>query len=204
MNNYTIRTEEPRDFQATENLTREAFWNVYRPGCTEHYVLHHFRQNPDFIPALSLVLEVEGKIIGHIMYAAAKIECENGGDFPCWTFGPISIHPDFKRKGYGLLLLRHSLEKAREMGIGLVCIEGNLDFYKHAGFCVASKMKIHYSGEPKSAEVPYFLAKELIAGYWQNREGTYFSPKAYFAAEENPEDFASFDSTFPRKEKLGT
>ena len=56
MKNYTIRTEQPRDFKIVENLTREAFWNVYRPGCTEHYVLHRYRSEPDFVPELSLVL----------------------------------------------------------------------------------------------------------------------------------------------------
>ncbi|PZW68277.1 hypothetical protein C8E88_101819, partial [Fibrobacter sp. UWR1] len=54
---YTIRQEQPADFSAVENLTREAFWNVYRPGCLEHYVLHCYRSNPGFIPELSLVLE---------------------------------------------------------------------------------------------------------------------------------------------------
>ena len=67
---YTIRTEQPRDFKAVENLTREALWNVYRPGCTEHYVLHCYRSEPDFVPELSLVLEVDGEIIGHVMYDA--------------------------------------------------------------------------------------------------------------------------------------
>ena len=194
--------EQPCDFSTVENLTRESFWNVYHPGCTEHYVLHCFRDNPDFIPELSLVMEKDGKIIGHVMYSKAAITLENGGILPSWTFGPISIHPDYKRQGYGLKLLNFSLEKAKSMGVGFVCIEGNIAFYKNAGFDLASKLKIHYHAEPKDAEVPYFLAKELIPGYLGGAEGTYCPPKGYFVAEKNPEAFEAYEAQFPPKQKL--
>ena len=119
-----IRLEQPCDYREVENLTRESFWNVYRPGCTEHFVLNQYRSNPDFIPELDLVMEEDGMIIGHVMF--------------------ISIHPDYKRKGYGLKLLNCALEKARDMGIGFLCMEGNIGFYRHAGFDLASKLGIHY------------------------------------------------------------
>ena len=202
-----IRLEEAEDYRKVENLTREAFWNVYRPGCTEHYVLNQYRNNPDFIPELDFVMEEDGgKIIGHVMFSKAEItlDTENGCEgetLLSWTFGPISIHPDYKRKGYGLKLLQYALEKAKEMGVGLLCMEGNLEFYKHAGFDLASKMKIHYHAEPRESEVPYFLAKELIPGFWGNREGTYCPPKGYFVADENPEAFESYEAAFPKKEK---
>ena len=97
-----IRLEQPEDYRMVENLTREAFWNVYRPGCTEHYVLNQYRCNPDFIPELDLVMEEDDKIIGHIMFSRAELVLDDGTHCPSWTFGPISIHPDYKRKGYGL------------------------------------------------------------------------------------------------------
>ena len=197
-----IRLEEPRDWREVENLTREAFWNVYRPGCTEHYVLNQFRSNPDFIPELDFVMEEDGRIIGHVMFSKASITLDDGTVFPSWTFGPISIHPDYKRKGYGLKLLLYALDKAREHGVGLLCMEGNIDFYSHAGFCLASSLKIHYHDEPRDEEVPYFLAQELIPGYWQGREGTYSPPQGYFVADLNPEAFAAYEATFPPKEKL--
>ena len=199
---YTIRMEQPCDFSTVENLTRESFWNVYHPGCTEHYVLHCFRNNPDFIPDLSLIMEKDGKIIGHVMYSKAVITLENGGILPSWTFGPISIHPNYKRQGYGLKLLNYSLEKAKSMGVGFVCIEGNIAFYKNAGFDLASKLKIHYHAEPKDVEVPYFLAKELVPGYLGGAEGTYCPPKGYFVAAENPEAFEAYEAQFPPKQKL--
>ena len=99
--NYLIRKETEADFFEVENLTREAFWNVYKPGCEEHFVLLCYRKNPDFIPELSLVLELDKKIIGHVMYSRSHIDADDGTQIPVMTFGPISIHPDFKRKGFG-------------------------------------------------------------------------------------------------------
>ena len=200
-----IRLETCQDYREVENLTREAFWNVYRPGCLEHYVLHQYRTNPDFIPALDLVMEEDNRIIGHVMFSKAELVLNDGNRMPSWTFGPISIHPDYKRTGYGLKFLQYALDKAREMGIGFLCMEGNIDFYKHAGFDLASKLNIHYHAEPKDAEVPYFLAQELIPGWLQNNgitEATYCPPKGYFVADENPEDFEAYEATFPKKEKL--
>ena len=208
-----IRLEQPKDYREVENLTREAFWNVYRPGCTEHFVLNQYRTNPDFIPELDFVMEDGDQIIGHVMFSKAELhttplphrEGQGGGSFPSWTFGPISIHPDYKRKGYGLKLLQYALEKAREMGVGFICMEGNIDFYKHAGFCLASKFNIPYHDSPKDAEVPFFLAQELIPGWLKENgiaEATYCPPKGYFVADENPEAFETYEATFPKKVKL--
>lgn len=196
-----IRLEQPADYREVENLTREAFWNVYAPGCVEHYVLNQYRNNPDFMPELDFVMEEDDAIIGHVMFSRAHIIKGDGSDFPAWTFGPISIHPDYKRKGYGLKLLRYALEKARSMGVGVLCMEGNIEFYKHAGFVVASTLGIHYHAEPKEAEVPYFLAQELIPGYLNGIEGTYHTTKGYYVALDNPEAFEAYESSFPKKEK---
>ena len=138
-----IRLETPEDYREVEELTREAFWNVYRPGCLEHFVLNRYRSNPDFIPELDFVMEAGGRIIGHVMYSRAELTSDEGDVLPAWTLGPISIHPDWKRKGYGLALLKYSLEKARGMGIGVLCFEGNIDFYGNAGFVLASSLGIH-------------------------------------------------------------
>ena len=196
-----IRNEQPSDYREVENLTREAFWNVYRPGCTEHFVLNRYRNNPDFIPELDLVMEEDDKIIGHVMFSHASLTKADGSTMPAWTFGPISIAPDYKRKGYGLKLLSHAMAKAREMGIAMLCMEGNIDFYKHAGFTLASGLHIHYHGEPRESDVPYFLGQELKEGYLEGIEGTYHTPKGYFVAMDDPEGFEAFDALFPKKEK---
>ena len=199
--NITIRLERESDYRTVENLTREAFWNVYQPGCTEHYVLHCYRSNPDFIPELDFVMETDGVLMGHVMFSKAEIIADDGRNIPILTFGPISIAPEYKRKGYGVTLLRFALEKAREMGFGAVFMEGNIDFYRHAGFTLASELHIHYHGEPRESEVPYFLGQELKEGYLEGIEGTYHTPKGYFVAMDDPEGFEAFDALFPKKEK---
>lgn len=201
-NNYVIRLECESDYRIVENLTREAFWNIYQPGCTEHFVLHCYRSNPDFIPELDFVMELDGEIIGHIMFSRAEIIADDGSHIPIVTFGPISIAPTFKRQGYGITLLKYALSKAKEMGFGAVFMEGNIDFYKNAGFVLASTLHIHYHAEPRESDVPYFLGIELKDGYLANIEGTYHTPAGYYVALENPDDFSSYESTFPPKEKL--
>lgn len=197
--NYTIRRETESDYRTVENLTREAFWNVYRPGCTEHYVLNQFRDRPEFVKELDLVLEVNGQIIGHVMFVRAQITADDGRILPIMTFGPISIHPDFQRKGYGKILLDHALEKAAEMGVGAVCMEGNIDFYGTCGFDVASKSGIHYYAEPRQETVPYFLLKQLRDGFLDGVTGVYKTPDGYFVDDKDAEEF---DRKFPAKVKL--
>ena len=150
---YLIRQETPEDYRATENLVREAFWNVYRPGCLEHYVLHTYREREDFVPELDLVMEKEGTLIGQVMYVKAVIILDSGDELPIMTMGPIGIAPQYKRQGYGKALLDYSMEKARRIGTGALCFEGNIDFYGKSGFVVASTMGIHYYAEPDRKSV---------------------------------------------------
>lgn len=198
-----IRQEQPKDYRASEELTREAFWNVYRPGCLEHYVLHNFRTQPQYIKELAFVMEDdEAHIVGHIMFAKASVALDDGSLLPVLTFGPLSIHPSLQRKGLRLRLLQHALAVAKEMGYGAVCMEGNYQFYRHAGFVLASSLGLHYHGEPRESEVPYFLATELIPNYLRKQEGTYAPPQPYFAAAEKATEFAEYEASFPYKEKL--
>ena len=128
-NNLIIRLETKDDYRAVENLTREAFWNVYRPGCMEHYVLHCLRDDPAFVPELDFVMELGGELIGQVIYVRSEIECDDGRILPIMTFGPISIAPEYKRQGYGKILLDYSMEQAEKKGAGALAIVGNIDFY---------------------------------------------------------------------------
>lgn len=197
--NIIIRRETPADYAAVEHLTREAFWNVYRPGCLEHYVVHVLRRDPDFVPELDLVMERNGQLIGHVMYMRAKITADDGRELPVMTFGPISIHPDFQRQGLGKRLLDESMERAKELGAGALCIEGNIAFYGKSGFVVAGTKGIRYHGEPEQEMVPYFLLKELQLGFLDGVTGVYHTPQGYYVNEAAAEDF---DRNFPPKEKL--
>ena len=196
MENYSIRVEEERDYSTVEDFVREAFWNVYRPGCTEHYVLHHLRNCPDFIPELAFVMEADGKIIGQNVFVKAQITKNEVTAFPILTMGPICIANEYKRKGYGKILLDYSLEKAKALGYGAVCFEGNIDFYGKSGFDFASKFGIKYHGLPEGMAADFFLCKELQPGYLDGIIGVYATPAAYFVAEENPEDFEKFEREF--------
>ena len=197
--NIIIRRETPADYATVENLTREAFWNVYRPGCLEHYVVHVLRSDPAFVPELDLVMEQDRQLIGHIMYMNAKIVADDGQDIPMMTFGPISIRPDLQRKGLGKQLLDYSMERARELGAGALCIEGNIDFYGKSGFVVAGTRGIRYHGEPEQESVPYVLLKELRPGFLEGITGVYHTPQGYYVDETAAEEF---DKSFPPKEKL--
>lgn len=197
--NITIRLENKDDYRKTEILTREAFWNVYCPGCKEHYVLHCYRNDPAFVPELDFVMELNGELIGQIIYVRSQIECDNGQALPIMTFGPISIAPEYKRHGYGKRLLDYSMEQAKMLGAGALAITGNIDFYGKSGFVPAKTMGVRYADDP---DANYFLIKELIPGFLSGISGTYKEPKGYFVCENNLEDFERFESTFPKKQKL--
>ena len=196
--NVIIRIETPADCAAAESLTREAFWNVYRPGCTEHYVLHTFRGRTDFVPELSLVMELDGRLIGHVMYVRSEIQADDGRKIPVMTFGPISIAPEYQRQGWGTVLLRESMRRAKLLGAGAIAIEGNIGFYGKSGFTAASTRGIRYAAEPRDAEAPYFLICELKPGFLTGVTGTYQDPEGYFADEADAE---RFDERFPPREK---
>ncbi|MBO4338791.1 MAG: N-acetyltransferase [Clostridia bacterium] len=198
-NDFIIRKEEEKDYRTVEELVRESFWNVYRPGCLEHYVLHTFRTNPDFIKELDFVMEKDGRIIGQNMFVKAVIKADDGRTIPIVTMGPICIANQLKRKGYGKKLLDYSLGKATEMGFGAICFEGNIDFYGKSGFKYASEFGIRYHGLPEGADASFFLCKELKEGYLSAVTGEYAAPKGYFVDEKEAE---KFDKTFPKKEKL--
>ena len=196
---YTIRLEEKKDHRAVENLVREAFWNVYRPGCSEHYVIHVLRDDPAFIPALDFVMEQDGKLIGQNMFMKTIIGADDGRVVDVLTMGPICITPERKRKGYGKALLDYSLNKAAEMGFGAVLFEGNIDFYSTCGFTYASEFGIRYHDLPEDADASFFLCKELKSGYLDDVTGVYQTPQGYYVKDE---DVDAFDKAFPPKEKL--
>ena len=122
-NDCIIRLERKEEQREVENLVRESFWNVYRPGCLEHFVLNQLRNDAAFVKELDFVMEKDGKLIGQNIFMRAVIKADDGRDIPIMALGPICIAPEFKRKGYGKILLDYSLEKAAEMGAGAVCFE---------------------------------------------------------------------------------
>lgn len=198
-NDLCIRLERKEEQREVENLVRESFWNVYRPGCLEHYVLNQMRNHPDFISELNFVLEKGGEIIGQNVFVKANIKSDDGRIIPIAAMGPICIAPQFKMQGYGKILLDYTLNKAKEYGINAICFEGNIDFYSKSGFTYASKFNIRYHDLPEGVDSSFFLCKELSKGYLEGISGEYTPPECYLVSEEAAEEF---DKLFPPKEKL--
>ena len=198
-NDYTIRLEKAEDYREVENLVRESFWNVYRPGCSEHFVIHVLRDDPAFVKELDFVMEQNGVLIGQNMFMRTVINADDGRVIPVLTMGPIGITPELKRRGYGKKLLDYSLEKAAAMGFGAVLFEGNIGFYGHSGFTYARSFGIRYHDLPEGADDSFFLCKELIPGFLDGITGVYQTPRGYYVDDA---DVEKFDQAFPHKEKL--
>jgi len=198
-NDYVIRLERKDEQREVEHLIREAFWNVYRPGCLEHYVIHQLRNDPAFVHELNFVMEKDGRLIGQNMFMRAVIRADDGRTLPIMTRGPICIRKDLQRMGYGKILLDYSLEKAAALGCGALCFEGNIGFYGKSGFRHASEYGIRYHGLPEGADASFFLCKELIPGYLDGVTGEYGPPQGYFVDEAAAKEF---DKNFTTKVKL--
>ena len=193
-----IRLEEEKDYFETENLTREAFWNVYREGCFEHLIIHNLRKSKSFVKELDYCIEVDNKIIANIVYAKGKLKLENGNIREILIFGPVSVLPEYQKKGYGEKLINYTIEKAKELGFDAIVIMGNPNYYKKFGFESCSKYKIYYEGIDKNEEAPFFMIKILNDNNIENLKGIYSDPDCYKADEKELEEF---DKKFPFKIK---
>lgn len=198
-NDYIIRLETKKDYREVENLVRESFWNVYRPGCSEHYVIHVLRDDLAFVKELDFVMEQKGRLIGQNMFMKTIIEADDSRTIDILTMGPIGITPELKRQGYGKALLDYSLEKAADLGFGAVLFEGNIGFYGNSGFDYARNFGIRYHDLPEGADDSFFLCKELIPGFFNGVTGVYQTPKGYYVDDAEVE---GFDKDFPPKQKL--
>ncbi len=193
-----IRNEEQRDHRIVEELTREAFWNHYAPGCCEHLLLHQLRECPDFIPELDFVAVRGAQIVGNIVYTRSKVVSRNGTELPTITFGPVAVIPECQKRGYGAALVEHSMGIARKMKFGAILIYGDPAYYGRFGFTGSSRFGIcRVDGKfPKA-----LLAVELRNGYFDGCNG-YFGESPFFQFDET--ELAEFDGGFPPKEKFVT
>lgn len=179
-----IRLEEEKDYFETENLTREAFWNVYREGCFEHLIIHNLRKDKSFVKELDYCIEIDNKIIANIVYAKGKLKLENGDIREILIFGPVSVLPEYQKKGYGEKLINYTIEKAKELGFDAIVIMGNPNYYKKFGFESCSKYKIYYEEIDKKEETPFFMIKILNDNNIENLKGIYSAPDCYKADEK--------------------
>ena len=196
-----IRNETPTDYQAVENLTRDSFWNVYKPGADEHYFVHMMRSHPDFIPELAFVLEHEGKIIGNIMYTKAWLEDESGERKEILSFGPLCVAPKYQRQKLGKILIEHSFAVARGMGYDVNINFGNPGNYVSRGFvsCKKKNVSFVFDGNFPTA----LLVCELVPGVLDGKKWMYIPGTAADCCDDIAA-VEAFDATFPPKEKKWT
>jgi putative acetyltransferase len=194
----TIRNEIEDDYRTVEGLVREAFWNLYVPGCSEHLVMHNLRRNSDFIPELDFVAEKEGQIVGQIAYSRGIIRDEAGSEKKVICFGPVSVLPAFQKRGIGSALIVHSADLARDMGYPAICIYGDPRYYSRFGFRCGEKYDIK-TADDKFAYA--LLVLELKQGVLNNMAGRFIESVAF---EVDSNELAEYDATFPGREKSET
>ena len=193
--NIQVRNETPQDYRLVEEITRKAFWNLYVPGCGEHYLVHIMRSHEDFLPELAFVIEANGEIIGNIMYTKARLADETGEKKEILTFGPICILPEYQRMGYGKILMEHSFEKAISLGYDAIVIFGNPSNYISRGFRSCKKYNICLEDGMFPAAM---MVKELKPNALDGRKWVYYDSPVMHIQEE---DIRRFDETLEPLEK---
>ena len=190
-----VRNEEQKDWAVVERITRQAFYNLYVPGCVEHYLVHIMREHEDFIPELDFVLELDGQVIGNIMYTKAKLTDENGTEKEILTFGPVSIHPAYQRMGYGKMLMEHSFQAAIQLGYDTIVILGSPANYVSRGFKCCKKYNVCIENGKYPAAM---MVKELIPHILDDHKWLYQDSPVMAISKEEAE---RYDDTLEPVEK---
>ncbi|KGP73363.1 GNAT family N-acetyltransferase [Pontibacillus yanchengensis] len=190
-----IRDEEPQDYKVVEEIAREAFWNLYFPGCHEHYVIHKMREHEDFIKELSFVIEVDGKVVGGIFYTHSKIVSEDNKEYKTISFGPVFISPEYHRQGLGRKVITHSIQVAKDMGYRAIITLGYPYHYEPYGFLGGKKYNISM---PDKKFYKGLLVLPLYEGALDNISGYVMFSDVLEVAEDEVNEF---DQSFPPKEK---
>ena len=196
--NLSIRLEEPNDYRNVESLTREAFWNIYKPGCDEHLLVHKIRKVPAFVKELSLVACEDDKIVGNIIYSKAKVINGEDKEYEVLCMGPIGVLPSYQRQGIGSMLMNYSIEKAKQLGYKAVIIFGNPDYYHRFGFVNAKEYGIQTSW---GANFEEFMVLELYDRGLHGISGRFYADQVFELEKEEQE---IFEKEFPPKEKRVT
>jgi predicted N-acetyltransferase YhbS len=197
--NITIRRETPDDYYAVESLTRDAFWENTdsRDNADEHLLVHRLRTNAAFVPELDFVAEVDGKLAGNVMYSKAKIVAEDESETDIFTFGPLSVAPEYKLCGVGSALMKHSITEAKRLGYCAIVFFGHPDYYPRFGFKRGAEYGIT---SPDGSNFDALMAMELYDGALNDISGKFIEDPVFHNLTQ--EDAEAFDKNFPPKEFL--
>ena len=189
-----LRREQSSDYSETENVTREAFWNHYSPACSEHYLLHIMRDCPAFVPELDVVAVCDGKIVGNVVYMKSVIRADNGNSYEVLSLGPISVLPEYQRKGIGVRMIEYTRDIARRMGFAAILLCGDPDYYSRQGFLSAETFGIRTEDDMYADALQVCpLSERAMSGM----RGRYVEDSIYQIDESVASDF---DKHFPPKE----
>ncbi|MHD0314079.1 GNAT family N-acetyltransferase [Fusobacterium varium] len=191
-----IRLEEKKDYRKVEEMIREAFWNLYVPGASEHFIPHYLRNSKITIPELNFVALKDGEIVGQIFYTKAEVRDKNGNSHEILNFGPLCVDPKYHNLGIGRALIEHSKKAAAEMGYKGIAIYGYPGYYTRVGFQSAAKFGI---ARADGVFVKALLVMELYPDSLKGISGNLheFLSDVPFEGDE----FLKYESTFPPKEK---
>lgn len=193
-----IRLENENDYREVEELVRDSFWNVYRPGAYEHFIVHNLRDDESFLSELAYVLEEDGRIIGHINYSKGKISYEKSS-VPAVILGPIAIDSDCRNQGLGSKLINHTLGMAQKEGIPFVLVVGDENYYSRFGFECASGYNLYLEGTDIAQENPFFMIRIFDESEINGQLGIFHNPDVFDVDEREVDEF---DRKFEYREKL--
>ncbi|MBR0271724.1 MAG: N-acetyltransferase [Methanobrevibacter sp.] len=194
-----IRLENENDYLEVEKLVRNSFWNVYRPGAYEHYIVHNLRKDRSFMAKFAYVIEKDEKIIGHINYSKGKISYENGELTDAVVLGPLSIDRNHQNKGYGTKLVNYTLNLIEKEDIPFVFVIGDENYYSRFGFESASKYNLFLKGCDINDECPFFMIRIFDPDKITYKRGIFSNPEVF---DVNQEDVDEFDEQFEFKRKI--
>ena len=194
-----IRLETPDDYYAVEEMTRDTFWAFWeededREMCNEHLLVHKLRGVDALVPELNCVAELDGEIVGHIIYTKSWIEADDGKKYETLTFGPLTVKQELQSKGIGRALMQHTFDIARNLGHRAVLIFGIPDYYPRVGFKRAAEFGLTTSD---GYVFDAFMVYPLYDGALDGIKGKYYIDPVYFDLTE--EETLEFDKRFPQK-----
>ena len=192
--NLTLRLETQSDYHAVEELTREAFWGFTHPTCDEHYLVHLLRDAPAFVPELDYVAEMDGKLVGSVLYSKAKVIDNSGNEHAILTFGPLSVLPAYWNCGVGSALMHLTITKAKRLGYRAIVFYGHPDYYPRFGFRPAKAFGI---ATPDGKSFDALMAMPLYDGALDGISGTFHEDPVF---DLNAGEAEAYDRRFPHKE----
>ena len=193
-----IRLEDEGDYVEVEELVRNSFWNVYRPGAYEHFIVHNLRCDESFIAKLAYVIEDGGKIVGQINYSIGKIKYENE-IVPAAILGPVAVDKKYQNQGFGSKLITYTLSIAQKDSIPFVLVVGDENYYSRFGFESASKYNLYLDGTDLNEENSFFMIRVFDESELKDELGIFLIPDVFDVDEAEVDEF---DKQFEYKEKL--